>query len=382
MSLGCRTRFASLFALEYSLNSVGATRDDPRVDTLAREIETKAAPGTTVPPLDQHVRTIVNHALEWVRTSHGNQIGGRYDDAVAALTRSVEALACAGCSTLGVCRGSTVVDAPIVAQGGRCIEILKNIFDAVLQVCVNTYSSRAKLLGAAPGAGLDTAGSHYDEVPVDYLATIHGLTNFDDEGRGFSARVQITLPMKGFCWDALGGVYYVVMHEVLCHVFQNIVGNPRGHREAMLTGFDSLAEGWIDRLADKLLDELADPARPAVTVGTVPLSQLLGPAKRLYQHRGAKANVKLGRLVADEVERLLHRLAPDPAAAKELFWQLSLDWNLIDWSLERRALVVRALDDNLCRPGPQRGEIILAFSHFVLSRNAPILLENINKLVL
>src|SRR6185312_2629247 len=110
MSLGCRTRFASLFALEHSLNLVGATREDPRVDTLVREIEAKAVPGMTAPPLDQRVQTIVSRAVEWVQECHADPTGGRYGAVIAALSEKVQELACDGCSALGVCGESSAPD--------------------------------------------------------------------------------------------------------------------------------------------------------------------------------------------------------------------------------------------------------------------------------
>ena len=102
---------------------------------------------------------------------------------------------------------------------------------------------------ARPDVLLETAHLHEHQT-TDMLdaSAITGTCRVDDGDRQTSI-VGLGLRDDAVGWDSLCQLPYVLMHELLCHAFQGLVGQGR---RAASTGC-GWSEGWMDALAVRLL---------------------------------------------------------------------------------------------------------------------------------
>lgn len=167
-----------------------------------------------------------------------------------ALARALRRQTCTRCERdIGkVCEGEDPAsEDPIVFKGGYCIDEVKQLAELVGRWADELYSSA----GAPPADHaflLSTSGAHAaaDQGLLKEF-NISGWSEVREPHAGETV-VGLVIKERALNWSGLAGLFYILIHETICHGLQSLDGGKRASAEEKC----AWSEGWMDRLAFEL----------------------------------------------------------------------------------------------------------------------------------
>jgi hypothetical protein len=295
---------------------------------------------------------------------------------VGELKRRVEGISCQRCSGSSgkVCCGAPDDD-ETVASGGECLAPIRALFEFARDSAVHYYR---KFGTQIPEVGLPEVVLSTDyvrrkphDVPVEFF--VGGSTGYcDADGRPMS-EVRLILWVEEFDWNTFLAALYVLFHECVSHAFQGITQTcgkgwltaPSCALDTQCVGVataagreatgrdDAFSEGWMDHVAHELMSEsLRDRAAPFPNAW-LDAPDYLQTAGRFHAAR-QKYDLPSGVLSTDASEyailcaegvlaaqnfcSLFERVLECRTAAREAFFRISFDLNMLQAAQVRRQL--------------------------------------------
>jgi hypothetical protein len=135
--------------------------------------------------------------------------------------RKLEQISCSTCSPQHICNG-TVRDHQAVFEGGKCIERIRKLFDAVATA---TCPFRC----------------------------CEWFTVSNDQGSASDTWIHLAIPSL-LDRDSFSAIPYVLFHECVCHGFQNLGPGFKPRRAP--SPADSFSEGWMDVVCLEILEDI------------------------------------------------------------------------------------------------------------------------------
>jgi hypothetical protein len=258
-----------------------------------------------------------------------------------AIELNAKQMACQLCSHLPhqICDNGDY-DAEIVHKRGHCIKPLRRMFTLASDVAQTYYSNYAKLNPVRPdvvfATGFCNSREELHDFPIPYSVT--GVTEFPS--RGQVSRVKLRFVPASFDWDTYAANLYILFHECVCHAFHAIT--PTCLDRKPLPPFDTFAEGWMDWVAYKVLEEVLNGQGPAAhLVSNLNLPpDCFSRASRYHEARRDFRDPKRSKYASfaymgsDAAKRLLaffekHLYKGEAAKALEKFYRLSFDITML-----------------------------------------------------
>jgi len=222
-------------------------------------------------------------------------------------------------------------DARTVSVQGDCVAYLRSLFEQIKQIAISYYSSYALEPAAVSGMDVQFGTRFVNDKPTALGPNLPiSAATFRDKGSlnslvilYFYVDPQDLLVLNR---SSLLGLPYILMHELICHVFDGVaVGGDRRARNEL----DAFAEGWMDWTAFRILNQAVFGIGPKrlFRAGTVSGQQTA--SKEAFESRNARSQgatykfYRLGSEVASDFWEFLRQLRPW-TEAWELFLRVSL----------------------------------------------------------
>jgi hypothetical protein len=271
---------------------------------------------------------------------------------VTQLTGHMTGLSCSTCSgSPTVCDGGPNDDA-LVAGGGHCIGLLRQLFDVALWIAQNAFQ---RYLPAVSLPAVEFSTAHWNQKPHDIPVELYcgGTTTFANGGNSV---VKLHLTPAKLDWDTCLACLYVLVHECFCHAFYG-ARNP--NRREGTGNDDPFTEGWMDWLAHELLLQNRDFAQGLPASGTefASIATIFTEARSQYRADGAKPasthafSRAMGKAAAIQMHELLKRLPESRADALGALFRLSCDVLAEGFPLQKHEDFVYAVNMGLPSPG-------------------------------
>ena len=325
---------------------------------LRGEISYLAGQAIMSPP-GEHLDSNLKDLAKTLLTASASHLTGtfapRFSPLLTQLTGHMNALSCCTCSgSPSVCEGGQNDDA-LVAGGGHCIGLLRQLFDVALQIAQDAFHRYLPAL-SLPAVGFSTA--HWNKKPHDIPVELYcgGSTAFANGGNSV---VQLHLTPAALDWDTCLACLYVLVHECFCHAFYG-ARNP-SKREEGTGNDDPFTEGWMDWLAHELLLKNVYLAHGLPASGTefASIATIFTEARSQYTLDGSKPQSTyalsrfLGKEAAIKMHGLLKRLPESRAGALEALFRLSCDVLAEGFPLQKHEAFVYEVNMGLPSPGGQ-----------------------------
>jgi hypothetical protein len=231
-------------------------------------------------------------------------------NAIQLLVASRNAIDCKACSTeaeSSPCDGKSLKrDSEVVSRSGHCIQLLKLIFRQAAELTAGLYR-RVADVGNVTAEFTTKFGN---PSPLNGLAlTVTGQVFWNDDSDLRKSELQLWLDVTSIDQLGLDMLPYTMLHEFLCHVYQNAVGEPR---KGEPNNYCAFAEGWMDYVA--ALTVRGGPTRSDLTPW--PGSEFGDTALLIHMQRrrkpfSAAAHVRMGAHAAERVLTLYMNLQPE-----------------------------------------------------------------------
>lgn len=303
-------------------------------------------------PVDKHLQAVTSTADAYLaedRESLDSVTLTAAERFLHAAKSEVPRFICTACGqgTLLQCTASMPVgNVPVP----RCLHELAALCGWAIRLASDLYQRSLPRQHAVvpPRIGLSTmrgsAGKHRLVVDLGCSARckLDGLQH-----SAFDAVVELELDVGDLNVATMSALLYVFLHEVTVHAYQRLGATTREthHR-------DSFAEGWMDFVAEQLLNDASfgSSAPPGVPVEWRKSHE---PGLRLCAARRAVSSVRIGYEAAWRVLAALTTCAGEAQRGVDLFHQLSCGLNVrhIDVN-DRNSLVTR-----LALQLPEDGEV-------------------------
>lgn len=306
-------------------------------------------------PNSEHLDCSLKGLASKLFTASAPQLAGsfapRFSPLVTQLTRQMNALSCSTCSgSPSVCDGGQNDDA-LVAGGGHCIGLLRQLFDVALLIAQNAFQ---RYLPAVSLPAVEFSTAHFNQKPHDIPVALYcgGKTTFANGGNSV---VQLHLTPDVLDWDTCLACLYVLVHECFCHAFYGA----RNPSQRDVTGNDDpFTEGWMDWLAHELLLQNLNLTQGLPASGTefARIATIFTEARSRYRDGAEPASKHalsraLGKEAAIKMHELLKRLLESCADALEALFRLSCDVLAEGFRLEKHENFVYAVNMGLPSPG-------------------------------
>jgi hypothetical protein len=152
-------------------------------------------------------------------------------------------------------------DHHLVAQGGLCIEPLKQMFSLALDVAKIYYERYTGLKPQYPSVVFST---HFKTDPKklhDFPVALHATGRTQYLQCGSQVQVQLMLAPRAFDLATFAAIPYVMFHECVAHAFTGLYPAPPASLEC--SAQDQFGEGWMDFVTLKIMQEVFSGQGPA-----------------------------------------------------------------------------------------------------------------------
>ncbi|MGB9181584.1 MAG: hypothetical protein WCB68_20310 [Pyrinomonadaceae bacterium] len=301
-------------------------------------------------------------------------------------------ISCANCSSaILVANGEE-----IVGDKGCCMSSLRQMFEIAYEVAKIYYSKfTTHPLNSLPEVVFSTKHSRdmsdLHDLPIRYAIT--GSTEYCSLGEQYWSAVNLKMCIEDFDFDSYMAVPYILFHECIAHAFHGIVPSPHARKPSEPE--DGFAEGWMDYVAFKIMEE--------VMYGKGPAKHLNSKVKFTDAHHHRSYNLyfsrvdldiqhpykpskyaihrKSGHNAASKVHRVLERLPESYKYTWDLFLQMSFDLNMLQSfePIQRQQFV--ALLNNLAKPGgldtPRHCEIVPIIRKYIKTQDIDTFIKEV-----
>jgi hypothetical protein len=239
---------------------------------------------------------------------------------------------CTGICGQPPCNGQDPIrDAQTVSVQGDCVAYLHSLFERIKQIAIQYYATYAVDPAMVSRVGVQFGTRFVNEKPsaLGPNLPISAVTNRQKGSPHSFVFLYFYVDPQGLLVlnrSSLLGLPYILMHELICHVFDGVaIGGDRRTRDDQ----DAFAEGWMDWTAFQIMNKALFgivPKRPT-RIGEV--SGQHTASKEAFEARNAPGQgatykfYRFGSEVAYDFSEFLRRFRPG-AEAWDLFLQISL----------------------------------------------------------
>jgi hypothetical protein len=207
----------------------------------------------------------------------------RLRDELAHRLQGISCDECASCCDGQPCNNNPDNDAHVVTKGGFCLSEIRDIFHTCCALVDARYAELGEERGPVRPDEIKLAMSHTHHNNRNGLLIaghIDGWLDLEGPDNRRSVVVGLTIKDDAFDWPSLCRLPYVLLHELVCHAYQNLRGN--GAREGG-GPYCTWTEGWMDSLAAEFAKEWFESTTlPALAADP---STAFGHANALFEGR-------------------------------------------------------------------------------------------------
>ncbi|HWS87527.1 MAG TPA: hypothetical protein VN282_11220 [Pyrinomonadaceae bacterium] len=262
-----------------------------------------------------------------------------------AIENTVAGISCQGCTPFGrVCEGvSDAEDDEIVSAAGLCVRQLRQMFDLALEVAHSYYVTHGSLFPRENPPEVVFSTLQFESEVDSHNAAANryggGLTiYFPIVAR---AQVQLHLYIQKFDLETYKSVLYLLFHECIAHAFHGIHPDPK--KRVKTEPYERYAEGWMDWVAYKILEEVVKGTGPEGQrwQDRITLPDVFAVSTTLHRARSNPTNrgdgvrqIRLGARAAELTCEFFHELLEEKSLENfddpwGNFLQLSFDLNAL-----------------------------------------------------
>ena len=315
--------------------------------------------------------------------------GNLITDPLKTFQSKANQFSCGDCNTIRVCDGKEE-DHETVAEWGLCVRPFRDLFEFAVDVTRTYYKHYATQfdLSAAPAIRFATRYCGTEKphgVPFD--AFVGGTTRFLGPSQEIS-EVRLDFSVDNFDWYTYLACLYVFLHECICHAYPGILPSPHGRKP--VSHHDSFADGWMDWVAARVMEEVLEGRglAPSIALKISHRSDRLKIGNGFHNARGDWRHsrrsddavwVGWGHIAADKTLKLLEKILKSQKASNPqeeswaAFLRLSFDLNLQQkFSRLERHKFVTVLDQHLKPQDPKEREYfdtLRIFSNYLRNKD-------------
>jgi hypothetical protein len=290
----------------------------------------------------------------------------------AAQKRGKE-ISCSNCSsTIPVANSEE-----IVGSKGCCMSPLRQMFEIAYETTRIYYSKFTTHPSTTfPDVIFSTKHSRdmsdLHDLPLPFAIT--GSTEYCSLGEQYWSEVNLKMCIEEFDFDSYMAIPYILFHECIAHAFHGIIPSPLARKPSEPE--DGFAEGWMDFVAFKIMEELMQRKGPARHLASkvkftdehhhrsykLYFSRVDLNIKHPYKPSKYAIHRKFGHNAASKIYRVLERLPESYKHSWKVFLQMSFDLNMLQSFEPAQRQQFIALINNLVKPGeidtPRHCEIV------------------------
>ena len=303
-------------------------------------------------PLDDSIAALPSALQTVLAAASGHVAFPAVQQALATLPQGVRRIDCRRCSgSAPVCDGTDAAhDDALVANGGECLSWFKALMAEAQDIAAAYYATYAAT--APPALPLST-GFLNQPATGPMACGLGGKTVFADAGGAKTSEVVLSFDLNGLDWTAFEAGLYILLHEIVCHGFQAVrAAAPRPGQKK----YDLFGEGWMDVVVRMMLHDLALGAGPAAAQAARPhMPAHVAKGIALHEGRCGRGYSPDNAAGADAATATFNALAgiAGLAAARDLFYRLSLQLNVAALETKARNTYVHMSDTCLNLPIPE-----------------------------
>lgn len=309
-----------------------------------------------------------------------------------ALQKRGDEISCANCNSLR----SGVGNEEVISSRGCCMSPLRQMFDIAHKTARIYYSKFATHSETIlPEVVFSTRHSRdmsdLHDLPVPYAVT--GGTQYCSLGEQSWTEVYLKMCVEKFDYDSYMATPYILFHECIAHAFHGVIPSPLNRKPSEPE--DEFAEGWMDFVAFKIMEEVMDKKGPAKHLSSkvnftdehyhrsfnLYFSRVDLNVSHPYKPSEHAIHRKLGQSAANKVLHVLGRLPESYKNPWQAFLQMSLDLNMHQGFEQTQRHKFVALINNLAKPGeidtPRHCEIVPIIRKYLKNQDAIGFIEDI-----